>query len=86
MLKVLNEHYFLDLDAIDEFIQIPNISGVSENHISVVKYDTVKLLLEVIMSDQNEVDEMLGAKASQLPIAFKLAFNTLLSKQLLKSY
>jgi hypothetical protein len=86
MIKVLGEHYFLDLDAIDEFIQIPNSSGIAENHISVVKYDTVKLLLEVIMSDQNEVDEMLGSKGSQVPISFKLAFNTLLSKQLLKSY
>ena len=91
MLKIMNEHYFLDLDEIDNYIQvksdIPPSSGSSDYHISVVKYEVIKLLLEIIMDEQEEVDDVLGAKSSNhLSIPFKLAFNTLLSKKLLKSY
>lgn len=87
----MNEHYFLDLDEIDKFIQITapeNYSGSpSENHISVVKYETIKLMLEVIMDEQEEIDETLGTKsASGLSIPFRIAFNTLLNKKLLKTY
>ncbi len=87
----MNEHYFLDLDEIDKFIQIPpseNFTGSTiENHISVVRYETVKLMLEVIMDEHEEIDETLGSKsASGLSIPFRIAFNTLLNKKLLKSY
>ena len=87
----MNEHYFLDLDEIDNYIQIrPETSESSfsgETHINIVKYDTVKLLLEVLMDETEEVDETLGTKgAGHLSIPFKLAFNTLVSKNLLKSF
>lgn len=85
----MNEHYFLDLDEIDNYIQVKSEvpSGSGEYHISVVKYETIKLLLEVIMEENEEVDDVLGNKgSSQLSIPFKLAFNTLMSKKLIKSY
>ena len=85
----MNEHYFLDLDEIDNYIQVKSEvpSGGGEYHISVVKYETIKLLLEVIMEENEEVDDVLGSKgSSQLSIPFKLAFNTLMSKKLIKSY
>lgn len=88
MFKILNEHYFLDLDAIDDFIQVQSVtsSGTGEYHISVVKYETIKLLLEVIMEGNEEVDDVLGKSTNNLSIPFKLSFNTLLSKNLIKSY
>jgi hypothetical protein len=91
MFKIMNEHYFLDLDEIDNYIQYKNPDNVSgatgEYHISVVKYETIKLMLEVIMDEHEEVDNTLGSKgANHLSIPFKLAFNTLLSKNLIKSY
>lgn len=89
MLKVLGEHYYLDLDAIDEYIQIKTekpTTGESETHISIAKYETVKLMLEVIVDDGHEIDETLGGKSSELTIPFKLAFNTLLNKKLLNKY
>jgi hypothetical protein len=91
MLKILNEHYYLDLDEIDDYIQVrPDVplSGNSgDYHISVVKYEIIKLLLEVIMEEHEEVDDVLGGKGSNhLSIPFKLAFNTLISKKLLKSF
>ena len=91
MLKIFNEHYFIDIDEIDKFIQIktsePFTGETGENHISIVKYETVKLMLEIIMDEQEDVDDKLGTKGTNnLSIPFKLAFNTLLSKQLLKSF
>jgi len=91
MLKILGEHYYLDLDKIDEYIQINqdslSSSGETEStQINIVKYETIKLMLEVIMDVTDEIDETLAGKGSEISIPFKLAFNTLLSKQLLKSF
>jgi hypothetical protein len=89
MLHILNEHYYLDLDKIDEYVQIKDTklktSGVTdETHISIIKYDTVKLMIEILMEESEEIDETLGAKGTNnLSIPFKIAFNTLLYKKLL---
>jgi hypothetical protein len=90
MLKILGEYYYLDLDKIDEYIQIKTetpSSGetTSETHISIVKYDTIKLMIEVLM-EGGDIDETLGDKSSEITIPFKLAFNTLINKQLLNKY
>jgi hypothetical protein len=86
MLKVLNENYYLDLDAIEQYINITSLSGGHETHINVVKYEVVKTMLEVIMTEDDEVDEALGQKSTGLTIPFKLAFNTLLNKKLINKY
>ena len=89
MLKILNEHYYLDLDEIDNYINIDppaNFTGSGENHISVVKYEMVKTLIEILMTENESVDETLGPKNSDLSIPFKIAFNTLLNKKLLNKY
>jgi hypothetical protein len=77
------------LDKIDEYVQIKtkkNItSGDTEgNTISIIKYETIKLMLEIIMDEPEEIDEQLGAKGTNnISIPFKLAFNTLLYKKLI---
>jgi hypothetical protein len=88
MLKVLGEHYYLDLDKIDDYVQIKDIlptTGVTETtHISIIKYESVKLMMEIIMDEPEEIDEQLGSKGTNnLSIPFKIAFNTLLYKNLL---
>jgi hypothetical protein len=88
MLKVLGENYYLDLDKIDSYVQIEDkvsSSGETEGTaISIIKYETIKLMLEVIMDESEEIDEKLGIKGiGQLSIPFKLAFNTLLYKKLI---
>ena len=89
MLKILGEHYFLDLDAIEDYINIkpPMInSGIAENHISVVKYEMVKMLTDTILTENDDLDETLGAKTSGLSLPFKIAFNSLLNKKLINKY
>ena len=87
MLKVLGEHYFFDLDKIEEYISItPPASATSETHISVVKYELVKMLSDTILTESEDIDETLGTKSSGLSIPFKIAFNTLLNKKLINKY
>ena len=88
MLKVLNEHYYLDIDEMESYINIQQPTDVvsGETHISVVKYEMVKTMVEIIMTESEEVDETLGGKSSELSIPFKLAFNTLLNKKILNKY
>jgi hypothetical protein len=88
MLKVLNEHYYLDIDEMESYINIqqPKDTVSGETHISVVKYEMVKTMVEIIMTESEEVDETLGGKSSELSIPFKLAFNTLLNKKILNKY
>jgi hypothetical protein len=88
MLKVLNEHYYLDIDEMETYINIeqPSSAVTGETHISVVKYEMIKTMVEIIMTESEEVDETLGGKSTELSIPFKLAFNTLLNKKILNKY
>jgi hypothetical protein len=86
MLKILNDHYYVDLDRLEQYVNIPQPSGDSENHISVVKYDMIKVMMEVLLTEDDLVDEALGEKSNELTIPFKLAFNTLLNKKIINKY
>ena len=95
MLKILNEEYYLDLDKIEECVNIPMESTkkveeeTSEDgmqHISVVKYEIIKMMIDVLMTESNEVDETLGGRSSEITIPFKLAFNTLINKKIINKY
>jgi hypothetical protein len=93
MLKVLGENYFVDLDEIEKFLdmseEFPNepISGNTEIRINIVKFELVKMLLEVVLSEQEEIDDKLGLKSNMnISIPFKIAFNSLLNKKLVNHY
>jgi hypothetical protein len=82
MIQVFGENYYLDLEKIDEFVNLPNqeVSGQTDTqHISILKYEMVKLLTEVVLTEQDEVDEKLGMRGSdKLTIPYRLAWNTML--------
>ncbi len=93
MVNVLGENYFIDLDAIEEYLDMtlePSIenSGVTETKVNLIKFEMVKMLLEVILSEDVEMDDKLGIKSSNssTSIPFKIAFNTLLNKKLINYY
>lgn len=101
MFKILNEYYYLDLDALEEYVQIKPTNEVvepqegeegmetkePETQIHLVKYDTCKLLMEVIFFNKDdEIDEKLGPQTTELSIPFKLAFNTLLNKKIINKF
>jgi hypothetical protein len=88
MLKLFNEHYYIDMNQVEEFVNleiVPNSGGTNEQQIKFVKYEMIKMMMEVLMTEREEADEMLGHKSS-VTIPFKLAFNTLLNENIIKSY
>ena len=87
MLKVLGELYYIDLPSVSKAIDMPNndLSGDTEQTINVVSFEVVKMMLEIIMTERDEVDENLGIhSAEKLSLPFKIAFNTLLKHEILK--
>ena len=90
MLKVLGENYFVDLDQIEEYLDIReaeiDLSGNSESKVNIIKFEMVKMLMEVLLTENNDMDDKLGLKSKETSIPFKLAFNTLLNKKLINHY
>ena len=86
MLKIFGENYYFDIDAIETYINVEppaDYTGIPQNHISVVKYDMVKMMIETLIVENEEADEALGMKSTELSIPFRLAFNSLMYKKLI---
>jgi hypothetical protein len=93
MLEVLGENYYVDLDEIESYLDMTDelsvepTSGSTEMRINIIKFEMVKMMLETVLSEQEEMDEKLGYKgASKTSIPFKIAFNSLLNKKLINHY
>jgi hypothetical protein len=93
MQKVLGEHYYIDLDKIEEYLdmsdslEIESNSGSTEMKINIIKFEMVKMLLDTVLTETEFEDEKLGLKTSnQVSIPFKIAFNSLLNKKLINHY
>ena len=51
------------------------------------KFETIKMMLEVVLTEREEIDDNLGIRAGtskSLSIPFKIAFNTLLRHGIIK--
>jgi hypothetical protein len=81
MFKVFNENYYIDLDVLEDYVNLNSISGEPQIHL--VKYETIKSMLETVLTESNEIDDNLGLKTNELSIPFKIAFNTLLIKKII---
>lgn len=92
MLNLLGKNYFIDFDEIEKYIDMSeneeiSVTGSSEMRINIVKYEIVKMMLEVVLTENDEVDDKLGLKSSSsVSLAFKIAFNSLLNKNLINHY
>ena len=94
MLNFLGENYYIDVNELEDQVSLinskyytPPLSGETENEqqISVTRYETFKSLIEVILTEREELDENLGIHAAKnLTIPFKIAFNTLLMNKIIK--
>jgi hypothetical protein len=93
MLEFLGESFYLDINELEKQVSyeksvLPITSGETESpeqQISVTRYETFKSLIEVILTEREELDEGLGLRGSNnLTIPFKIAFNTLLINHILK--
>ena len=91
MLEFLGEQYYIDVQEIDNKIAIQTTSESievdvqNEPQISVSKWEVYKNLIDVVLSEREELDENLGIhSAKNLSIPFKFAFNTLLINNIIK--
>lgn len=100
MLKFLGENYYFDIDELEKqvsteksSIQTPPIENEDgefidepEQQISITRYETFKNLIDVVLTEREELDEGLGVHgANNLTIPFKIAFNTLLINKIIKT-
>jgi hypothetical protein len=100
MLKFLGENYYFDIDELEKqvsteksSIQAPPIENEDgefidepEQQISITRYETFKNLIDVVLTEREELDEGLGVHgANNLTIPFKIAFNTLLINKIIKT-
>ncbi len=94
MIKVLGENYYIDLDRVEEYLDMSvqsendeTMSGESETKINIIKFEMVKMLMDTVLTEHEEIDEKLGLKSStNTSIPFRLAFNSLLNKKLINHY
>jgi hypothetical protein len=91
MIEVFGQNYYVDFDKIESYIdtigdESLNLSGGTEMKINVVKYELIKLMLDVIFSEVEMGDNKLGLKSSEISIPFRLAFNSLLNKNIINHY
>ena len=91
MIEVMGENYFIDLDEIENYVDMTDpvdLSGSSEMKINIIKYEMVKLLVEVVLAEDMEPMDNLGLKKSKTnaTVPFKLAFNSLLNKKIIKHF
>jgi hypothetical protein len=92
MFKVFGETYYLDLNELEKKTEsyhqntndMENNSD-SEKTISPIKFEIVKTMVEVVMSEQEPIDEMLSNKSRGVSIPFKIAFNTLLVNNIIQN-
>jgi hypothetical protein len=93
MLNVLGDNYFVDLDEIEKYLDMSDMddvseSGTTEMKINIIKFELVKMMLEVVLSEDSEIDDKLGLKSStsSISVPFRIAFNSLLNKKLINHY
>ena len=91
MIDIFGKNYYVDLDKIESYIDIEGTedlvsSGSTEQKINVVKYELIKLMLDVIFSEMEMGDNKLGLKNSEISVPFRLAFNSLLNKNIINHY
>ena len=80
MLNILGQQYYIDFQKIEDLIAIQQTNtGDTEQNISIVKFELIKTMLDVVFSESGDIDEKMGLRGSNdLTIPFKIAFNTLL--------
>lgn len=86
MINIFGKNYFIDMNALEEFIQINKVATTGDTEsFSVIKFEMAKTFIEVILTEREEIDDNLGTySVKNLSIPFKIAFNTLLVYNILK--
>jgi len=88
MVELFGKNYYLDIDGITRKCQtgdtIKDDDGEETLEINIFKYEVIKMCIDRVLNEFQEVDEALGAFGSnETTLSFKIAFNTLIKNQIL---
>lgn len=90
MIKIFSDYYYIDLEEIEKVVNleiVPVSGGTAEQQIKFVKYDIIKMMIETVLTEREEIDDTLGISSSNgTTIPFKISFNTLLQNKIIKKY
>ena len=85
LFNTFGENYYFDLDKLEKEIELVKQSEetTGETQFHLVKYEMIKMMMEVILTESESIDEKLGPNNSELTIPFKISFNTLRVKNII---
>ena len=88
MVEIFGKSYYIDLDGITEKCRTGNTikdEGEEETlEVNIFKYEIIKMCLDRVLGEIDEVDEQLGKFAQEgTSVSFRIAFNTLIKNQIL---
>ena len=85
LFSTCGENYYFDLDKLEKEIELVKSSEetTGETQFHLVKYEMIKMMMEVILTESESIDEKLGPNNSELTIPFKISFNTLRVKNII---
>ena len=71
MIKFLGENWYIDINEIEKTVSLDSSylevldSGSTEPQISVTRYEIIKSLIEVLLTEREELDDNLGIHGSK---------------------
>lgn len=88
MVELFGKAYYIDLDGITDKCRTGNKIKTEEDEdtleINIFKYEIIKMCLDRVLSEYEEVDDELGAFGKNTSSSsFKIAFNTLIKYEIL---
>lgn len=88
MVEIFGKNYFIDIEGITEKCKtgntIKNDDGGESLEVNIFKYEIIKMCLDRLLNDYDDVDEEIGAFAqNDTTISFRIAFNTLIKYEII---
>jgi hypothetical protein len=88
MVEIFGKEYYINLDGITDKCRtgnnIKDEDGCDTLEVNIFKYEVIKMCLDRILGEVDEVDEELGVFAkNNTTVSFKIAFNTLIKNEIL---
>lgn len=88
MVELFGKPYYIDIDGITEKCRTGNTIKDEEDNetleINIFKYEIIKMCLDRVLNDYEEVDEEMGLFGSNnVNVSLKIAFNTLIKNGIL---
>jgi hypothetical protein len=88
MVEIFGKLYYIDLEAVTRRCRTGNTikdeDGNESNEINIFMYEILKMCIERVLNEFDEIDEEMGPFAQKdTSLSFRLAFNTLIKNNII---